>query len=140
MLVRDLMKTVRAVKEDAKVRGLMGFLKRGGPVLLTVVDKDNVLTGVVTEEDLIKLVRKESPSPIAGDVWLDSIEKSQMDMKIKDIMSRKVITVSPNDTVDSTLKIMSNYGIRTLPVVDSDNKLIGVIRIRDIFEELLKEG
>jgi len=54
-------------------------------------------------------------------------------------MSTTIISVSPNDSIDSALKMMNNYNLRVLTVVDSENKLMGVIRLRDIFERFLKE-
>ncbi len=136
ILVRDMMAKLEPVKEDTPVDKMLSRLKKEGLVILPVVDKNNTLVGVVSEHDLIKLIKRESPS-IAGTVWSDSIDGSVKDMSVKDIMSAKAITLSPNDTIDSALKVMNNSSMRVLPVTDSESKLLGVIRIRDVFEKLL---
>ena len=139
ILVRDLMKSIVAIKEETKVEEMLEILKKEKVILIPVVDKNNVLIGTVTEQDLIKLIKSEPPSPLAGTVWFDTIDKLQKDKTIKEIMNTKIISISPNDTIDSALKVMNNYALRILPVADSENKLLGVIRIRDVFEKLLKE-
>jgi acetoin utilization protein AcuB len=138
ILVKDLMKNVTSAKEDSTVKDLLRILKKENTIIIPVVDKNNVLIGIVTEMDLIKLVKSESPSPISGTVWHDTIDKSFRNKPIKEIMSTKIISISPNDTIDNALKMMDNYRLKVLPVVDYENKLLGIIRIKDIFESFLK--
>jgi len=139
IFVKDVMKPAITVPEDMKIIEMLDFIDKRKFSILLVVDKDNVLIGFVSEQDLIKLVKPEPLSPIAGSVWFDTIEKSQGSRTVKEIMDTKIISISPNDTIDSALKMMNNYRVRVLPVIDSENKILGVIRLRDIFEKLLKE-
>lgn len=138
VIVRDLMKETVSINGDATLGEMLEILKKEKVVMIPVVDKNNVLIGAVTEYDLIKLVKHDSPSPLAGSVWLTDIDKSQKDVPVHDIMTTNVISILQNDSIDEALKTMSNYfNLRVLPVVDSENKLIGVLRIRDIFDRLL---
>ena len=139
IFVKDIMKPAITVTEEMKIIELLDFIDKRKFSILLVVDKNNVLTGMVTEQDLIKLVKPEPTSPIAGNIWFDTVEKSHGNKPIKEIMNTKIISISPNDTIDSALKVMNNYNVRVLPVIDAENKIIGVIRLRDIFEKLLKE-
>ena len=139
VLVKDLMKTIASVKEETKIEEMLDIFKKEKIVLIPVVDKNNTLIGIVTEQDLIKIIKHELPSPISGDVWSTVIDASLKDKPIKEIMNSKFISVSPTENIDSALKIMNNYNTRVLPVVDAENKLLGVIRVRDIFEKFLRD-
>jgi CBS domain-containing protein len=109
VLVRDLMKKIVAIKEETKIEEMLEILKKEKIILIPIVDKNNALIGTVTEQDLIKLIKSEPPSPIAGTVWSDIIDKSQKDKTVKEIMSTTIISISPNDNIDSALKIFLLY-------------------------------
>jgi len=53
-------------------------------------------------------------------------------MKVSDLMSKKVITVTPEDMVDKVFVLFHFEGIRHLPVVTEKGTLVGVISDRDI--------
>lgn len=53
-------------------------------------------------------------------------------IKASDIMNTKVLSVSPNATVEEAVKVLSQNKISGLPVVDDNNKLIGILTERDI--------
>ncbi len=69
VIVRDLMKESVSINGDATIEQMLEILKKEKVVMIPVVDKNNVLVGSVTEYDLIKLVKHDSPSPLAGTVW-----------------------------------------------------------------------
>lgn len=52
-------------------------------------------------------------------------------MKVKDLMSKKLITVSPNDKLDRVFFLYNFENIRHLPVVEK-NKLVGILSDRDL--------
>lgn len=52
-------------------------------------------------------------------------------MKVKELMSEKLITVSPNDKLDRVFFLYNFENIRHLPVVDK-NKLVGILSDRDL--------
>ncbi len=52
---------------------------------------------------------------------------------VKDVMTKDVITVSPDITPQEARKIMSRYKIEKLPVVDDSNRLVGLITAKDVF-------
>ncbi|MCB0006456.1 MAG: CBS domain-containing protein [Anaerolineales bacterium] len=52
--------------------------------------------------------------------------------KVSEWMSRDVITVQPNTTLPEAHAIMRNLGIRRLPIVDTQERLVGIITLGDI--------
>ncbi len=102
-----------SVREAAKLM----FDNRIGSVL--VVDEENRLRGIITERDLIYLVAMgKTVNADEYPVW--------------QIMTENPITISPHEPVTRALAIMREASIRHLPVVDEENKPIGVISIRDV--------
>lgn len=87
-----------------------------------VVDND-VLSGIFSERDYARKI-----------VLLN--RKSQETL-IKDIMTVTVLTVSPNDTIDHCMGMMSSKKIRHLPVLQ-DNKMIGIISIGDVVTAIIE--
>lgn len=61
-------------------------------------------------------------------------------MKVKDIMTRYVVTVKSTDSVGKTLEKMRQHNINGTPVVDDDGHLIGMLVKADIFRFLMAPG
>ncbi len=55
-------------------------------------------------------------------------------MKIKDIMTKNPITISPDFSVGHTLDIFQKNQVRSLPVI-SNNKIVGVVTAQDIYKK-----
>ena len=53
-------------------------------------------------------------------------------MKVSEIMNRRVISISPEDSVSSAARLMSRYNIGALPICTSDSKLRGIVTDRDV--------
>jgi IMP dehydrogenase len=77
-----------------------------------VLDKNGCLVGIVTNRDL--RFQKNESTPI------------------KNIMTTKLITGKPNTSVEEANSLFSKHGIEKLPLVDKNNKLVGMITYRDI--------
>lgn len=84
-----------------------------------IKNKDDELIGIVTEEDMVYKV-------IA--------DKIDVDNPILDLMTRKVETIKPNEDIFKALMKMKDYDMRRLPVVDEQNKLMGLITLKDILK------
>jgi len=57
-------------------------------------------------------------------------------MKVKDIMKTEVITLKPTDTLNEAVKKFAEKDIHGAPVVDDENKIIGILTEKDILSEL----
>lgn len=63
-----------------------------------------------------------------------------MTVKIDELMSDKVIAAEPHHTVGHVRTLLDNNKIHAVPVVDSDNALLGVVSSKDLVAPDLKEG
>jgi CBS domain-containing protein len=89
---------------------------------LVVLDKD-AIAGVISERDCVRRIMLAGKSPEATPV--------------SDIMVREVVTAELADTFADCLRLMHQHGIRHLPLVEN-NKVIGVISIRDLLREAVE--
>jgi len=117
--VEDVMMTgenVPWVSVDATMKDAVNEMtaKRG---ITSVVDKNQHVVGVVTNGDLMRL-----------------IEKSEriFDIPVADVMNRSPKIISKNELGAAAVKMMEQHGIISMPVVDDEEKLTGVIHLHDL--------
>jgi CBS domain-containing protein len=111
-----------------------------------VVDSDNNLIGVVTENDLIYQQKKvHIPTVINildSVIYLESPERMKEEMKkitgltVEEIYTKKVKTVDRETSLEEIATIMAEKKIHTIPVVEG-NQLVGVIGRGDIIKTLI---
>lgn len=65
--------------------------------------------------------------------------KASKDTPVREIMTEKVFYVSPGQTVEESMALMTEKHIRHLPVLDSDKKVIGIVSIGDLVKEIISE-
>lgn len=61
-------------------------------------------------------------------------------LKVKDIMTSSVLTVDENDSIVKAAELMKSQHIGSVPVKNSNNKIIGMITDRDIVLKSISEG
>ncbi len=64
-------------------------------------------------------------------------DRASKDTLVKEIMTGKVICVTPDKTVEDCMAIMAAERFRHLPVIDEEKKLIGLITISDVVKETI---
>jgi CBS domain-containing protein len=64
--------------------------------------------------------------------------KSSKEMSVREIMTHKVLCVSPADRVDECMALMTEKRCRHLPVV-ADKRVIGILSIGDLVKEMISE-
>jgi CBS domain-containing protein len=89
-----------------------------GPVLVVDDEQSKRLVGIVTDRDLALKVVGEGRDP--------------QNTKVKDIMTVKIITSHANDDVQNAMKAMAQYQLRRIPVVDDNDRLVGIISQADV--------
>ncbi|MFP4071933.1 MAG: CBS and ACT domain-containing protein [Desulfovibrionales bacterium] len=99
---------------------------------LPVVDAERRILGIVTDRD----IKEASPSK-ATTLDVHELYYLLSEIKIKDIMTPNPITIGVNDTVEKAAVIMLEKKVEGLPVVDDDNKVVGIVTESDIFKVLI---
>lgn len=118
--VKDIMRegdSVPVVRIDATVLDGVKEITKKKIGMVAVVDENNVVKGIFTEGDLRRLIEK------VGDI---------RPLMIRDVMTPKPTTVSPNALAAEAAKILTNTLVNQLLVVDEQEHLLGALHIHDL--------
>ncbi|MCP4291490.1 MAG: CBS domain-containing protein [bacterium] len=83
--------------------------------------EDNCIKGIITERDYLRFIAGEG--------------HSARDTPVHELMTKKVIYVTPEATLDSAMRIMTKARIRHIPVLENGN-LVGMISIGDLVKQI----
>lgn len=91
---------------------------------LLVLDGEQ-LVGVFSERDYARKVILQG--------------KSSKEMPVKDIMSDRVVYVTPGTALEECMALMTEKHFRHLPVLDSDGAVLGIVSIGDLVKEIISD-
>jgi len=106
----------------SKLDEALDIMAESGVGTLFIVDRENRIRGVLTERHVLKI--------IAG--LLSNIY-------VRDIMTPRVVTARPTNTLSEACRIMLTYGFRRLPVV-SDGRLVGIFTAMGFLRYIAEKG
>lgn len=99
---------------------------------LPVMDEKGELVGIVAERDILYA----SPSP-ATSLSIHEIHYLVSKIKVSEIMTKNVVTVSDDTPLEEAARVMADNQIGALPVVH-DGKLVGIVTETDLFKNFLE--
>jgi acetoin utilization protein AcuB len=125
------------VNEEVSITEAQMLMKRNRIRRLPVM-KENKLVGIVTDRDVLSA----APSQVLS---FDEKERELMPelyelmtkIKLKDIMSRSLRTISADDSVITAAQLLLTHKISGLPVLSKQGLLIGIITEGDLFKALV---
>lgn len=116
-------KELVCVSPDTGIRDAISKMEEKSVGTTLVVDGSK-LVGIFSERDFIRKI-----------YLTDQCTK---DVKIKDLMSVNLITVSVGTTLERCMNLMTDHRIRHLPVMNGDT-VVGIVSIGDIVKYMVKE-
>lgn len=129
MLVKNWMsKNVITVDVKDSMHAAIKQLKKNDIRMLPVTKKGK-LAGVITDRDL-----KEASASDATTLEIHELFYLLSKIKVADIMTKEVISVPPDFTVEETAQVLLKNKISGAPVVDDEGKIIGTITQTDLFK------
>ncbi len=153
MLVKDVMtKNPVFVRKNDTLKKLLRLLSEKRISGCPVIDRDRNVTGIVTETDVVRLIDVHAKVYTSVDSMFslvlamiksekyDNIKghlKKVFEIRIKDFMSKKAITIDEDEDLYNAAKLMNRNNINKLPVT-RDSQLIGMISKWDIIRTLEK--
>ncbi len=133
MRIKDVMtKNPITVESDSLVLDAQKIMRENNIRRLPVVDKGK-LVGIVTQHDLLQA----SPSP-ATSLSVYELNYLLSKMRVKEIMRKNPLTLSPDTPFEEALRIGQEKKIGSFPVVDENGKLIGITTESDIVRILTR--
>lgn len=132
MLVKNWMTQPVATINRSDTIGLANQMIKERNIRSLPVLSEDTLVGIITDRDLKKAYVSEKTG-------LEAPKVAYLNTRVKvgSIMTKSVITVKPNTTVDEVAKIMLKHKISSVPVLDDAEKVIGIITLSDIFRLLI---
>jgi len=140
-----------AQAERNDIKRLMQF-KEGTAGSILTTEYASLKRGISVKEALEKL-KLQAPNretiyyiyitdeekKLIGFVSLKKLIVSKSDALINDIMNENVISVNVNDDKEMVAKKLSDYDFLAIPVIDNDNRLIGIVTVDDIVDVVIEE-
>lgn len=122
-LLDDKGKQIYSIAPDARVIDALQLMAEKDVGAL-VVTEGGRLAGIISERDYARKVILHG--------------KSSHDIQVREIMTSKVITVHPGQTVEECMALMTAKRIRHLPVTEGE-RLVGLLSIGDLVKEVIAE-
>ena len=89
--------------------------------------------GVVSDRDILKAI-----SPFVGNPMLERPQDlSTLKKRVHQIMTRKPVTIGPDQTVAAAADLILSQRVSCLPVVDEGGALLGIVTVRDLVGQLV---
>lgn len=112
MKIKEIMNKAIAINHDMSLREAAKLMSGRNIGSLIAVKKDEI-AGIITEADIVKNV-------------------NNLDKKVSNVMSKQVVTIEQNQSLEDAADSLAKNKIKRLPVVDNNDKLVGVITVTDI--------
>jgi CBS domain-containing protein len=118
------MKNLLTAPPDATVREAVGQMVERKVGAILVVD-DGKLAGIFSERDALGRV-------LAGDLDADGT-------RLGDVCTKDLLVVRRNSPIKECVELVRRYGIRHIPVVDDENRPVGILSSRDFLSYVINE-
>jgi predicted transcriptional regulator len=122
-ILRQKGTNVRTIAPEASIKRAADWL-RAENIGALVVTSENAVLGLISEREIVHAFSRHGET--AGS------------MLVKEIMQSGVTTVSPDESVDRVMKLMTQYRVRHMPVL-SGGKLVGIVSIGDVVKHRLQD-
>ena len=124
MKISEVMTTdVQTISADQTAREAASFMLRAEAGSIPVCEGDRVI-GMITDRDIAVRGVAEGRGP---------------DTPVRELMSDGVVCARADDNVDDVARRMSQEQVRRLPVLDQDERLVGIVSLGDLARETLGE-
>ena len=116
--IRDVMTSdPRTVEPSATVQEAAKAMRDQDVGPIPIVENGS-LSGILTDRDIVVRVVAEGKDPSSTTV--------------RDIASRDLVTIDPEQTLDEALRLMAKHQVRRLPVCEEDGRLVGIVAQADV--------
>ena len=151
--VASVMKKPIVINQNSNIMDVIELFRKYKISGAPVVDNDNVIVGIISESDIIKTLTTHDediniilPSPfdlielplkttLKIEEFKEDIQNA-LKTKVKDVMTKDVITISPDTSINEAANIMVKNNIKRLPVI-KNGTLVGIITRGDLMEALI---
>jgi CBS domain-containing protein len=147
MKARDVMVShVITVGPELDVRAVANTLVANRISAVPVVAIDGSIVGIISEGDLMR--RAVSGAERKRSWWLETFSSAEQLMadfvkthgrKAKDVMTRQVISVDPDTSLQEIANLLEKHGIKRVPVIEN-GRLVGIVSRANLVQALATRG
>ncbi|MEU2222873.1 CBS domain-containing protein [Streptomyces sp. NPDC018347] len=126
-------------------KDVVRLLRDRGVSGLPVVDEDDKVIGVVSETDLVQRQARSSGTGGRLTVWACKLRRRTRLSSARSrartaggIMSAPAVTVRADSCLPEAARLMTRHGVERLPVVDEEDRLVGIVTRRDLLQVFLR--
>src|SRR5579863_584705 len=123
MRIADLIasrREVYSITDESTVHDAARYIRERQVRAVGVCDRQGVLVGVVSHSDISDKVAAENKCP----AW----------MRVSEIMTRQLVTATPETSIEDCLRLMERHGIFHLLIVDPQAGFRGMISVADLLQ------
>lgn len=143
MQVKDFMITkIFTVKPTNTIKDLLTILHSNRIGGVPVINDDGNLMGMISDGDILRYL---SPKPIGfadlvyiiEDGEMEDVLREKLQTKVKEIMTkRNILYALPEDDFETAIRLLSKHRFKKLPVINHENKIVGVLSRGDIIRSI----
>ena len=139
--VRDVMTSrVITVTPDTDFKAVAQLLRAYNIGSVPVVDRDQHVQGIVSEADLIAKASWKGAHLGRFRRWLLVDEPGKVAARTAaELMTREVVTIGPEASLNEAARLMQTHYIKTLPVVGGEGRLVGVVSRADVVKTYARD-
>ncbi|WP_225829908.1 CBS domain-containing protein [Streptomyces sp. NK08204] len=136
---------VVTVRHDTPFKEVVRLLRGHGISGLPVIDEDDKVIGVISETDLM---RRQARAPESGGgfaAWVRGLHLGTGGSAARgrtrtagELMSAPAVTVPAQAVLSEAARLMTRHGVERLPVVDEEDRLVGIVTRRDLLQVFLR--
>ena len=129
MYVSDVLKAkgekVVTIRENIGLDVAAKALRDGRFGALPVVDSKGAMIGILSERDIVRIVGE--------------LGAKGLGLSVQDIMTKSIRTSRTANTIEEVMEQMARFNIRHIPIIDENEKLVGIISQTDVIKYQLVE-
>lgn len=147
--VKDLMtREVASVSRTTPIKKVVQIFSESAFGSLPVVDEEKRIMGIITKKDLLMIFLPEYFDLLEDISFIEDfglLEESLSLLEeglllVDDVMSKEVITLKEDESLFKAVVLMVQSNVRRLPVVDAENRLVGIITQTHVCRAILRKG
>ena len=122
-----MVRNVKTAEENQTINAIAKVMSDNniGSVVIVKGDDVEALSGIITERDIVRIVGTAQGSSL------------MLQLLVRDIMSKPVITIDEETSIQDAIQSMKLNNIRRLPVINGEGKMVGIITDKDIFRAII---
>lgn len=130
---KSMARKVATVDKECNLLEAQKLMKERQIRHLPVVDATHTLVGIVTDRD----IRSALPYGLAKGEGNAQEREKYAHLKVGSVMTTDLLCISPNHTLQDAILLIEQKKVGAIPVVDHDNKLVGILSVRDLLRAFI---